>query len=943
MNRSIRHTRGRNLTAFLAIIVMMAGMLSVSMTTAAAAGSGTISGKVTKPGGGALANIDVTLYEKVDWDGETWWEPTDSTGTGSDGTYSLLVPAGTYRLGFDDYTNGAYAGEYYDNAGNVDEATDVVVADGATAAGKNAELAVGGRITGKVTKPGAVGLAEIDVTAYELVDGGDGDQWWEEVGYGWTGSDGTYAIGGLPTGTYRVGFDDFEKGNYAGEYYNNKSHIEDAANIAVTAGATASGKNAELAIAGHITGKVTAPGGVGLAEIEVSAYQLVNDPRGAYWDYVTSTETGTVGTYDLGGLKAGTYRIGFADYGPDGFASEYFDNKTTIGDAANVVVAAGATAANKNAELANGSHITGTVTDGVGTGLADIAVLTYAKLGDGSWEEIGGSYTEPDGTYDIGGLPAGTYRLGFIDYDSENFATEYFDNKSRVDEATDIVVGAGTTVADKNAELGDAAHITGTVTKAGGAGIADVDVVAYELRPDGEGGNSWQEAGYGFTGADGAYDIGGLPAGTYRIGFKDFENNLYTTEYFDDKKSVGEAADIVLGSGATASGKDAELAVELPDVVNTVAPTVTGTPKVGQTLTAKTGTWTPTGVTFTYEWLADGEAIAGATATTYKPVAGDLGKKISVAVTGAKAGHDSASKTSIETAAVTPGPLVTPKNLRSTAQTSSSLTLAWDAVLGAPKYRVQISKSSTMSSPKYVAFDSNSGTVTGLSARTKYYFRVSVVDANNSARLTPYTTTPASSTTKPYEFAAPTGLTSTDRSSTSLTLGWNAVAGAPAYRVQVSKSSTMSSPTYVAFDSNSGTVTGLAPNTKYYFRISVTSADHSTRMSSYTSTPVSATTKLYDFAAPGHLASTGQSSTTLSLGWDAIEGAPAYRIQLSKYADMSGASYKAFASNSGVITGLAPNTMYYFRVAVAKADNSARLSDYSPKPAPSARTLVVDP
>jgi len=62
---------------------------------------------------------------------------------------------------------------------------------------------------------------------------------------------------------------------------------------------------------------------------------------------------------------------------------------------------------------------------------------------------------------------------------------------------------------------------------------------------------------------------------------------------------------------------------------------ITGTANVGKTLTAKlTGTWAPTAKpTLSYQWLRAGKAIAGATKATYKLVAADAGKAITVRVT----------------------------------------------------------------------------------------------------------------------------------------------------------------------------------------------------------------------------------------------------------------------------------------------------------------------
>ena len=83
---------------------------------------------------------------------------------------------------------------------------------------------------------------------------------------------------------------------------------------------------------------------------------------------------------------------------------------------------------------------------------------------------------------------------------------------------------------------------------------------------------------------------------------------------------------------------------------NTVAPSITGTAKVGKTLTAADGTWTGSPVR-TRKWLADGATIPGATGTTYVPLIGDIGKTIAVAVTGKNA-NGTVTVASASTAAV---------------------------------------------------------------------------------------------------------------------------------------------------------------------------------------------------------------------------------------------------------------------------------------------------
>ena len=81
-------------------------------------------------------------------------------------------------------------------------------------------------------------------------------------------------------------------------------------------------------------------------------------------------------------------------------------------------------------------------------------------------------------------------------------------------------------------------------------------------------------------------------------------------------------------------------------LTSTPVPTISGTSKVGSTLTAKAGTWKPAAVTLKYQWLRNGKAITGATKTTYKLVAADGGTKVTVRVTGSKAGYKTVAKTS---------------------------------------------------------------------------------------------------------------------------------------------------------------------------------------------------------------------------------------------------------------------------------------------------------
>jgi sugar lactone lactonase YvrE len=94
-----------------------------------------------------------------------------------------------------------------------------------------------------------------------------------------------------------------------------------------------------------------------------------------------------------------------------------------------------------------------------------------------------------------------------------------------------------------------------------------------------------------------------------------------------------------------------------PAVANTTLPTISGTAAVGETLTASTGTWSNSPVTYVYQWEdcdstgANCTPITGATGSTHVVTSADDGHRIKVIVT-AQNGGGSASATSAQTGLV---------------------------------------------------------------------------------------------------------------------------------------------------------------------------------------------------------------------------------------------------------------------------------------------------
>jgi hypothetical protein len=81
---------------------------------------------------------------------------------------------------------------------------------------------------------------------------------------------------------------------------------------------------------------------------------------------------------------------------------------------------------------------------------------------------------------------------------------------------------------------------------------------------------------------------------------------------------------------------------------NTSKPAISGTPAVGQALTCSPGAWTENPSTFAYQWLRNGNPIAGQTGSSYTVAAGDEGANFTCTVTASNAeGHDQATSAGV--------------------------------------------------------------------------------------------------------------------------------------------------------------------------------------------------------------------------------------------------------------------------------------------------------
>jgi len=179
----------------------------------------------------------------------------------------------------------------------------------------------------------------------------------------------------------------------------------------------------------------------------------------------------------------------------------------------------------------------------------------------------------------------------------------------------------------------DRYSITGSVEASGGAPLAGVDVSISFLDVGDITGSKYATKSLG----DGSYSFASdqtFPDGDYTINFS--------------RDGYGTATVDVTVAGANVTAPTASMLPVLP--AGTV--TITGTPVVGDVLTAVPAGW-PAGTTFTYDWgYSTGQSGNPLNVTTSTYTVGDavVGAWISVGVTGTLAGY---SPTTVSTSLVT--------------------------------------------------------------------------------------------------------------------------------------------------------------------------------------------------------------------------------------------------------------------------------------------------
>ena len=402
-------------------------------------------------------------------------ELPDTYTDSSNGTYVFGgVPAGTYYLQTDNrganYTNEWWASPT--STSSCSGAQSITVTTGNAVTGKNFQLDAGATISGTVYQSdGTTPITESGVNVQVIT----GDPCGTHQSIGWASyntSTGTYEIGGLVPGTYYLHA--WGSTNYVNEWWAESGSIFDcsgAQSITVTGTESITGKDFQLDEGATISGTVyQSDGTTPVTGVQIHVNVQSGDPCSSAQHVIGSVTDSTNGTYTITGVPAGTYHLLTWNNGTHYLDEWWASSGSTVdcSGAQAISVTAGQTITDNNFQLDEGGIISGTVyhSDGI-TPITDSHITVDALIGNPcAFHHVHGANTNTaDGTYTIGGIPAGTYYLGTSSRGA--YMTEWWALPTSTiicSDAQAVTVNAGDTIPGKNFQLDTAEAISGVVT-----------------------------------------------------------------------------------------------------------------------------------------------------------------------------------------------------------------------------------------------------------------------------------------------------------------------------------------------------------------------------------------------------------------------------------------------------------------------------------------------
>ena len=433
----------------------------------------------------------------------------------------------------------------------------------------DATMAAASTISGKVTDTNGNPIEGVCVNV------NSGPCWEGWIDGATTSADGTYSINVADGNTYYVSTDVNCGGNntswYADKAYDNISAGDDCNQMTpVDAGST--GIDFVLEEGGAVSGTLFESDGT--TRIDGSTNQIeISLEKGADPCDTVGAGVGFLnpdGTYTISGVEAGTYYI-YTSSSNTNYLSEYWAEPASVRDCADaqtVTVTAGQTTANINFQLEEGGAVSGTLFESDGTTRIDGStnqIEIFLEKGTDPCDTVwaGSGFLNPDGTYTISGVEAGTYYVQTSPFNT-NYLSEYWADPASVRGCADaqtVTVTTGQTTANINFQLEQGITVEGTLYGSDGQPLSGSLMVAVF---SGDCSNLQYVTSHGIN-QDGTYSVVITQPGDYYLKAAVFDSSNtadYIPEYWADPASVQDcsaAQKISMTAGSTYSGKDFQL------------------------------------------------------------------------------------------------------------------------------------------------------------------------------------------------------------------------------------------------------------------------------------------------------------------------------------------------------------------------------------------------
>lgn len=512
-------------------------------TPSAPAKPGKISGRVTNPAGEPLAGIavcsaisyrfveDCHVYEP--YNGQTLL-------TDANGEYQITgLGSGEYNIYFYDPAHN-YSDQYFDQVPLTGTPTPILVVGNAVS-GIDATLTPSAKITGTLALLAANSyIASGQINLFQATLAG----WQIYNSYMLAPTSQTYQFLDLPPGDYRL-CANVQIGWQASmfpdssdqECYHEAATVEQAVSLVLTTGVTLHDINflfgEEAGQDRQVVGRVTDTAGQPLAGITVFGYP---DEPYADSEWSALTQTDGAGYYELLNPRYNHYILQFFDQtGQHGFT--YYPNVPTLAEATPITLTR-QVITNVNATLGNSAQISGHVHYSSGDAPAQGQIQLFQQM-NRVWSRILPIPLAVDaktGSYQVGGLAPGVYRLAALDHEMDYplYADGYYGGATLA-EATNVQLTTGETATDVDIELAQGRYegvITGTVTAAG-QGLSMIQITLYRLLTGILESRPTVKVLQVLTDANGHYTITGLEAGSYKVHFSD-PSQQYAAAYAGD-------------------------------------------------------------------------------------------------------------------------------------------------------------------------------------------------------------------------------------------------------------------------------------------------------------------------------------------------------------------------------------------------------------------------